>query len=200
MKAFTPTRNRTRISREDGFTFIELIMVIVMIGILASVALQKMITTAEQAELTAEDMTIDTLRANLVNNFGQDLVQGKVAKFPEDPFTNLSKVPEGYDRRRSARPSGESDDNGVWMFDRGAGVSGNLTPEDTGTTLTDFVISGFIYHQRKDKTIVKWPYDQINGVVGKKSVQTESDIKKQLDQERRLRGEPVEGDKIIQTR
>jgi prepilin-type N-terminal cleavage/methylation domain-containing protein len=65
---------------EKGFTFIELIMVITMIGILVSVALQKMITTAEKTELIAEDMTIDTMRSNIVANFGSDLLEGRACR------------------------------------------------------------------------------------------------------------------------
>ena len=50
MKTFS-----NRVNKEDGFTLIELIMVIVVLGILAATAMQKMISAAEQAEITAED-------------------------------------------------------------------------------------------------------------------------------------------------
>ncbi len=149
------------VNKEDGFTLIELIMVIVVLGILATTAIQKMITASEQAEITAEDTTVDVLRSNLVNNFGIDLLNGLPAEFPADPFENLSKVPDGYDRRRTFQPTGEDEDAEIWVFVTGAGV--NLTAEEAGATLTDFQSSGEIYHQRKDGTIVKWPYDSSKG-------------------------------------
>ncbi|KMP11708.1 hypothetical protein UZ36_03580 [Candidatus Nitromaritima sp. SCGC AAA799-C22] len=183
---------------EEGFTFIELILVIVMIGILASIAAQKMITAAEQAELTAEDMTVDIMRSNLVVNMGNALIQGDVAEFPDDPFTDLSKIPEGYNRRRTTQPTGEDEDDGLWMFTGGT-TTGNLTPEEAGTTLNDFQISGFIFHQRKDHTIVKWPYDSTNGVIGKKIIEEESELKRRLDEDRLRRGEPIERDELQKT-
>ena len=89
-------------NQEAGFTFIELIMVIVLIGIMTSIAAQKMMSAAQQAEITAESMTVDVMRANLINNYGNDLLNGVSAQFSLDPFTNLSKVPEGYNRLKIA--------------------------------------------------------------------------------------------------
>lgn len=181
---------------ERGFTFIELVLVIVMIGILASVAAQKMISVAEDAELAAEDSTADILRNNLTANVGEDLIKGRATRFPDDPFINLNKVPEGYDRRRVVKPTGVPADDGIWLFVSGS-ATGNLTPEQAGTTLTNFRVTGFIYHQRRDHTVVKWPYDSVNGVIGSKIVELESDLKKRLDTERQLRGEETERERML---
>ncbi|MCH8156677.1 MAG: prepilin-type N-terminal cleavage/methylation domain-containing protein [Nitrospinae bacterium] len=205
---------------EEGFTLIELIMVIVIIGILASVAAQRMITAAEQAEITTEDMTVDIMRSNLIINLGNDLIQGRPAEFPDNPFSNLSKIPEGFDRRRTTRPTGEAEDDGLWMYARErtggnltavqleqaeqaarTGTSlGSLAAEQAGTTLATFQTDGFIYHQRKDRTIVRWAYDSSQGVIGKKIIRQESEIKKRLDEDRLLRGEPIERDKLDRIR
>ncbi len=187
-----------RADKEDGFTLIELIMVIVVLGILATTAIQKMITASEQAEITAEDTTVDVLRNNLVNNLGIDLLNGLPAEFPADPFENLSKVPEGYDRRRTFQPTGEDEDAEIWVFVKGAG--GNLTAEEAGTTLTDFQSSGEIYHQRKDGTIVKWPYDSSNGVIGKKQIDRTSAIKEEAERAKERRGELTEKERLKKTR
>lgn len=192
MKTFS-----NRVSQEDGFTFIELIMVLVMIGILTSIATERMMRAAEQAEITAEDMTIDVMRANLINNYGNDLLNAVAAKFPSDPFINLSKVPQGYDRKRNFQPTGEDDDAETWAFVPGGG--GTVTAEDSGTTLTDFQSSGFIYHQRKDGTVVKWPYDVGNGVIGKKQIDKTSETKAQSDRDKQRRGEPTEKERLDKT-
>ena len=102
--------------KEAGFTLIEMIMVIVIIGILASVAAQKMITATDEAEITAEEATIENMRSNLVNNFGNSLIQGASAEFPNDPFTNLSKVPSGYNRRGNTKPTGQEATDSTWVF------------------------------------------------------------------------------------
>ena len=185
------------ISREAGFTFIELIMVIIMIGILTSIAAGQMISAVQQAEITAEDRTIDVIRSNLVNNFGNDLLNGVAAKFPDDPFTNLSKVPEGYDRRSNSAPSGAEEDASTWAFVTGGG--GNLPPEEAGTTVTDFQTTGSIYHQRKDLSVAKWPYDSANGIIGKKNLETTSQLKAEEDRAKKRRGEPTEQERLDKT-
>ena len=179
---------------------IELILVIVMIGILGSVAIQKMIDAGEKAELTAEDRTVDVLRSNLVNNLGQDLLKGGTPEFPDDPFSNLTKVPENYNRNRSTKPTGDPEDDGIWLFVQGTGNTGTPRPEETGTTLDNFRATGNVYHQRKDHTIVRWPYDSNLGVIAKKIIETESELKKRLDREKVERGQPVEGDRLRKTK
>jgi len=177
---------------QSGFTFIELIMVITMIGILVSVALQKMITTAEKTELIAEDMTVDTMRSNIVANYGADLLEGKAAQFPENPFENLAKVPRGYDNLRNTQPTGNDIDADIWVFNVDSGTT-PLTVQQSGTTIQEFTITGFIYHQRKDNTIVKWPYDSNSGVIGRKVVTQESPQNRDIDLEQQIRGETPEG-------
>ncbi|MBI4383194.1 MAG: prepilin-type N-terminal cleavage/methylation domain-containing protein [Nitrospinae bacterium] len=179
---------------QRGFTFIELVLVIVMIGILSSIAAQKMISVAEDVAIAAEDATVETLRKNLTSSVSEAMFKGEPGKYPADPFVNLGRTPEGYNRRRSIRPTGDPVDDGLWVYVTGSsGI--NLTPEEAGTTLSSFTTSGFVYHQRNDHTVVKWAYDSINGLISPKIIESESELKRQLDLEKKLRGEETEKEK-----
>ena len=152
-----------------GFTFIELVMVIVMLGFLASIAVQKMLSMAAATEITVEDTTISTLRSNLMAIMGERLIQTGSGEFTANPFMNLAKVPEGYAHNRSTQPSGEKQDNDLWVYvaETGGDVE-ELTPEQTGSTLPDFKVDGFIYHQRNNHIVVRWAYDSSTGVISKR--------------------------------
>lgn len=184
---------------ESGFTLIELIMVVVIIGILTSIAAQKMITAAQEAEIAAEDASIETMRANLINNYSTDLILGATPEFADNPFDNLNNVPYGYDRRQNNKPLGNVNTNDTWVFVQGASASNPPIGED------GFVIqgassanssSGVIYHQRKDGTLVKWTYNSANGVIGKKEIERTSPLKQKQDREKVERGEVIEGQQI----
>ena len=185
---------------EFGFTLIELIMVLVIIGILASIAAQKMITAAQEAEIAAEDTSIEILRSNLINNYSAGLVEGLVPEFADNPFDNLNNVPYGYDRRQNNKPRGNIQTNDTWVFVQGTSGTNPPIGEDgivvQGSTPSTNSSSGFIYHQRKDATVVRWPYNSGNGIIGTKEIERTSPLKQKQDRERIKRGEPIEGQQI----
>ena len=165
----TRCRGRVLPGNQSGFTFIELVMVIVMLGFLSSIAIQKMLRMAETTEIAVEDTTISTLRSNLIATMGEGLIEGGTGGFSPNPFANLTKVPEGYGHNRDTQPTGEKQDNDLWVYVEGADDDAEeLTPEQTGSTLSDFQVSGFIYHQRKNNVVVRWAYDSLSGVISKR--------------------------------
>jgi hypothetical protein len=183
-------------------------MVLVIIGILASIAAQKMITAGQEAEIAAEDASIEVLRSNLINNYSAGLVEGIVPDFADDPFDNLNNVPYGYDRRQNNKPVGNKNTNDTWVFVQGASAANPALGEDgiveqkktAGTTSTDSSTTGLIYHQRKDGTVVKWPYSSGTGLIGTKEIDRTSPLKQRQDIEKIKRGEPIEGQQVRELR
>ncbi len=202
LKKSTNTTRTSGLNSMGGFTYIELIMVIVMIGILSSILAQKFIEVAEITEITAEDATVDLLRSNMINTIGEQLINGQSTTFPLNPFDNLSKVPVGYNRFRTTKPTGEPQDDDIWVFVRGnqANAGGQITPQQAGTTLPTFRVDGFIYHQRRDSTVVRWAYDSSTGVISKRLIEKPSDLKRQRDLNARTRGEVTRDQQLQNTR
>ena len=68
-------------NREKGFTMIELIMVIVIIGILAAVAIPRFINLQKDAQQAACDSNVGAIRAALSNYYARTALAG-AASFP----------------------------------------------------------------------------------------------------------------------
>lgn len=68
-------------NREKGFTMIELIMVIVIIGILAAVAIPRFINLRRDAQQAACDSNVGAIRSALSNYYARTALAG-TASFP----------------------------------------------------------------------------------------------------------------------
>ena len=123
-----------------GFTLIELIMVTIILGILAAVAVPRYMGTVNQAEAAAEKAVIDALRAAVENYSTQEfLVKGRY-DYPDNPFTLVDV--DGYSTSNAYNTTSTTltDGDGSWAY----------TVTGTGAAT--------IYHQRRDNTVWAWDY------------------------------------------
>ena len=103
-----------------GFTLLELVVVICLIGIFASVALDRMLRYQEIAEKTAMDSTIGALKSAETLQVAAHITGGglaSVAKLAEEnPIDWLAAPPAGY-LGALQDPGGANIPGGSWYFD-----------------------------------------------------------------------------------
>ena len=114
----------------NGFTLIELIIVMVILGIMAAVAVPRYLDSISNAEEAAEDAVISAIRSGLTQYANNSLYESGRAEWPTNPFDALAEKPVGYSLDESA-----ADVDGEWTF-------------------SDEKIT----HQRADNTRWQWDY------------------------------------------
>ena len=94
-----------------GFTLIELIIVMVILGIMAAVAVPRYLDSIANAEESAEDAVISAIRSGLKQYANNSLVDNGRATWPNNPFDALSEKPAGYSTDDEV-----ADEDGEWTF------------------------------------------------------------------------------------
>ena len=116
----------------NGFTLIELIIVMVILGIMAAVAVPRYLDSISNAEKAAEDAVISSIKAGLTQYANNSLVESGRATWPDNPFDALSEKPAGYSTDVT-----DADVDGEWTFSNGR-----------------------ITHQRADNSRYQWEYNK----------------------------------------
>ena len=120
----------------NGFTLIELIIVMVILGIMAAVAVPRYLDSISNAEESAEDAVINSIKAGLKQYANNSLYESGRPEWPNNPFETLSEKPAGY-----STDNQNADVDGEWTF----------VTEGNG---------GRITHQRADNSRYQWSYDK----------------------------------------
>ena len=82
---------------KNGFTIIELIMVMIIIGVLAAVAIPRFQDIVIESEVAVEQRIIQTIYDGLETYAREKYIANGVRSWPENPFVALSKLPPDYD-------------------------------------------------------------------------------------------------------
>ena len=133
-----------KMNKKNGFTLIELIIVMVILGIMAAVAVPRYLDSISNAEESAEDAVISAIKSGLTQYASNSLFSEGRAIYPVNPFDVLSEKPAGF----SGNPN-NADDDGEWTF-----VSWYSEDTDGQGQRT-----GRITHQRADNTRWQWNYN-----------------------------------------
>ena len=133
---------------KNGFTMIELILVMVVIGILAAIAIPRFSNIVRQSEAASEQGVLISVVDALHTWSHEKFIDFGVQSWPPNPFDALNTAPPAYDK------TGETDmidmNDSDWIF----------------TGIGDQEYPNRIVHRRKQDSLAVWTYDPSTGALG----------------------------------
>mgnify|MGYP003993338147 FL=1 len=139
-----------------GFTLIELIIVTIILGILAAVAIPRYTASVARAEAAAENAVISSIRAGLETYATEQLMDHGRRMWTQNPFDALESNLTGY-----SPTDGIALVDGEWTYNIDEGIE-----LDWGFG----AYHGNITHMRRDNTVKTWHYNNGNMTSGFEAV------------------------------
>ena len=136
---------------QKGFTLIELIMVTIILGILAAVAIQRYASTLHRVSVKAEQTFVNTIWAGLETEAQNRLIDTGTESWPYNPLVVVG-------RTRNVKVNltlGLPDEDDEWQLD--------LTATAAGTPA--------IVHMRTDDELWLYAYDSTNFTLAEVTVE-----------------------------
>ena len=131
-------------SKTAGFTLIELVVIIVILGILASVAIPKLFSVTREAEIATVSNMISSLESSLSMFTAKQLLYDQPI-VAHNPFDDLSNIPSNYNGANDPiNPTNTPDGSWSWR------TTGNWIMYNPKGPITGGWISGgerFIVYQ-----------------------------------------------------
>jgi len=141
---------KTNTQNNKGFTLIELIMVTIILGILAAVAIPRYSASLERAEAAAENAVISSIKAGLESYAMEQYIDHGRKNWPADPFEALEEPITGQ-----TTDVNDANEDGEWTF--------NTSTND-------------VTHMRGDNTVHTWAYTQGTTTSGSEAVGSFPDL------------------------